>query len=147
MGIKKQEKSLCEIKVRGKLDKSKIIRFKNNKWQGISEIPYKTIGKNWRLIKRFPLFKSEHAKFEVRYFEINSGGTSSLEYHNHIHVVICIKGKGRIKLGNKTKILNYLDIAYIAPNEIHQLSNPYKEPFGFVCIVDAERDRPIEIED
>lgn len=144
---KKQEEFLCELKTNKKLVKSKIIRFKNNRWQNIKSIPYKNKAGDWISIERFPLIKSEYAKFELRYFEIASGGSSSLEYHNHIHVVICLKGKGKLRLGNKIRILRYLDIAYIAPNEIHQLLNPYKEPFGFLCIVDKERDRPVEIKD
>jgi len=61
-------------------------------------------------------------------------------------VVICLKGKGKVRLGKRFYILNYLDILYIAPNNVHQLLNPFNEPFGFLCIVDSERDRPIEIE-
>ncbi len=97
------------------------------------------------MIKRFPLVMNNAIKFEVRYFEITPGGCSSLEYHNHAHVVICIRGKGKLKLGKKYRILKYFDIAYIAPNEIHQLLNPFKEPFGFICIVDSERDKPVEL--
>jgi hypothetical protein len=33
-------------------------------------------------------------------------------------------------------------VLYVAPDVPHQLINPYNEPFGFFCIVDAERDRP-----
>ncbi|MEN2994733.1 MAG: cupin domain-containing protein [Thermodesulfovibrio sp.] len=143
--IEKQGKSFCEIK-NEKLQKSKIIRFKNNKWQGLKSIPYKDTQGNWAFIKRIPIFSSENANFEVRYFEIAPGGKSSLEYHNHIHLVICIKGKGKLRLGKDYKTIKYLDIVYIAPNEVHQLLNPFKEPFGFLCIVDKERDRPIEIE-
>ncbi len=137
----------CEIGKGKELSKSKIIRFKNNQWQGIKPNIYKEKLSNWALIDRFTLVSSQTIKFEVRYFEITHGGCSSLEYHNHAHVVICLKGKGKIRLGDKYRILKYLDIAYIAPNEIHQLSNPYTEPFGFLCIVDAERDKPIEIKD
>lgn len=143
----KNQNSFCSIQNKKILSKSKIIRFKNNQWKSIKSIPYKNESKNWALIKRFPLISSSSIKFEVRYFEIAQGGSSSLEYHKHAHVVICLKGKGKLRLGNKYKVLNYLDIAYIAPNEIHQFSNPYKEPFGFLCIVDAERDKPIEIID
>ncbi|MCX8034097.1 MAG: cupin domain-containing protein [Thermodesulfovibrio sp.] len=135
----------CEIRKGINLSKSKIIRFKNNKWKGIKNIVYKENSTNWTAIDRFPLVSSNTIKFELRYFEIASGGFSSLEYHNHAHVVICLKGKGKLRLGKKYKILKYLDIAYIAPNEIHQLLNPYKEPFGFLCIVDSERDKPVEI--
>ncbi len=143
----KNQNNFCNIQNKKILSKNKIIRFKNNQWKGIKSIPYKDKSKNWALIERFPLISSSSIKFEVRYFEIAQGGCSSLEYHKHAHVVICLKGKGKLRLGNKYKVLNYLDIAYIAPNEIHQLSNPYKEPFGFLCIVDAERDKPIEIKD
>lgn len=149
-GSKKNElikNSFCEIGKGKNLFKSKIIRFKNNQWRGIKRNIYKENSGNWALIDRFSLVSGDAIKFEVRYFEIGASGCSSLEYHNHAHVVICLKGKGKIRLGNKYRILKYLDIAYIAPNEIHQLSNPYKEPFGFFCIVDAERDKPIEIKD
>lgn len=143
--IKKQDDNLCEIPKNKKLKKSKIIRFKNNKWYGIKGIPYKDGSGKWAFIERFPLIKSSAIKFEVRYFEIAPGGFSSVEYHNHAHVVICVKGQGKLRLGKKNRILKYLDIAYIAPNEIHQLSNPFKEAFGFLCIVDSERDKPIEL--
>ena len=35
-----------------------------------------------------------------------------------------------------------MDTLYVAPNEPHQLINTGTDPFGFICIVDAERDRP-----
>lgn len=142
---KKQQKSFCELPSKGKIKKSRVIRFKNGSWQEIKSIPYKDKKGNWVSIERFPLVKSEDIKFEVRYFEIAPGGCSSLEYHQHSHVVICLKGKGKVRLGNKNHILKYLDILYIAPNEIHQLFNPFQEPFGFLCIVDSERDKPVEI--
>lgn len=138
---------LCDIGKGKKLIKSTLIRFKENSWHDIKKIPYKEISSSWALIEKFPLVASDSIKFEVRYFEIAPGGYSSLEYHNHAHVVICLKGKGKIRLGKTHKVLKYLDIAYIAPNEIHQLYNPFREPFGFICIVDAERDRPIEVKD
>lgn len=143
---KKQEKSFCEIPLKEKIKKNTIIRFKNGKWSGIKSIPYKNTAGNWFSIERFPLVSSESIKFEVRYFEISPGGASSLEYHQHAHVVICLKGKGKVRLGKRFYILNSLDILYIAPNNVHQLLNPFNEPFGFLCIVDSERDRPIEIE-
>jgi len=33
----------------------------------------------------------------------------------------------------------------VAPEEVHQLRNPADEPFGFLCIVDHERDRPVVV--
>lgn len=147
MHNRKKQDFFCELPFNKKTTKSKIIRCKNGKWQGIKSIPYKSTKGTWSLIERLPILKTDDIKFEVRYFEISPGGKSSLEYHQHAHVVVCLKGKGKVRLGNKYHILKYLDILYIAPNEIHQLLNPYKDPFGFLCIVDSERDRPVEIED
>jgi hypothetical protein len=38
--------------------------------------------------------------------------------------------------------MDFLDTLYIAPEAPHQLSNPFREPFGFFCIVNAKRDKP-----
>jgi hypothetical protein len=44
--------------------------------------------------------------------------------------------------GKSRKKLRFMDTAYIAPETVHRLSNPFSEPFGFLCIVNARRDRP-----
>lgn len=142
---KKQQKFLCELNFNKLSNENEIIRFRKNKWLKRKVLQYKDLSKNWLYVKKIPLVKSNDIKFEVRYFEILPGGYTTLEYHKHAHVVICIKGKGKLRLGEKYRVLKYLDIVYIAPNEIHQLINPYNEPFGFFCIVDAERDIPVEV--
>ena len=38
------------------------------------------------------------------------------------------------------------DTVYVGPHEVHQLHNPSAtEPFGFLCLVDAERDAPVPV--
>ncbi|MHB8174191.1 MAG: cupin domain-containing protein [Nitrospirota bacterium] len=86
--------------------------------------------------------KGESARFHVRYFEVEPGGHSSLEKHEHEHVVICVRGKGHALAGDKVVEVGFMDTLYVAPNDPHQLINSGPEPFGFICIVDAERDRP-----
>ncbi len=86
--------------------------------------------------------RGESARFHVRYFEVEPGGHSSLEKHEHEHVVICVRGKGHALAGDKVFEVSFMDTLYVAPNDPHQLFNPFEEPFGFICIVDAERDRP-----
>ena len=114
------------------------------RWRGVREEPYKPKGADWAKIVRCVLVgaRGETAKFHVRYFEISSGGNSSLETHRHEHVVICIRGRGTVRTGGKKRSMGYLDTLYIAPDTPHQLMNPYREPFGFLCIVNARRDRP-----
>ncbi len=124
---------------------SKIYRHKENfRWSGIKAEKYKKQDGGWSAISRLVLTGShgETSKFHLRYFEITPGGYSSLERHKHEHVVVCIRGRGKIRMGKKSYTLNYLDTAYVAPDTVHQLTNPFDEPFGFFCIVNAKRDKP-----
>ncbi len=113
-------------------------------WEGVKTEQYKVSGKDWSDIirKTFIGIRGETTRFHLRYFEIAPGGYSSFEKHRHEHVVIGIRGKGICVINKKKYIVNYLDTLYIAPSAPHQLRNPYKEPFGFFCIVNAKRDKP-----
>lgn len=135
------------LKSRGahKENKSKLYKHKGKfRWQGIKVEKYKQGSSGWADIVRQTLIgnKGETAKFNVRYFEVAAGGCSSFEMHKHEHVVICVRGKGKATAGKKSHVLNFLDTLYISPNTPHQLRNPFKSPFGFLCIVNAKRDKP-----
>jgi len=88
--------------------------------------------------------RGERTAFDLRYFEVEPGGYSSEEKHLHTHVIICVRGKGVLQTGDQRTEINTMDIAYIEPLQIHQLRNEGEEPFGFFCIVDHERDRPMQ---
>ncbi|WP_203471831.1 cupin domain-containing protein [Dissulfurispira thermophila] len=133
---------------KAKAQKSTIYKHKGNfKWSGVKTEKYKHNSRGWSAIVRNVLIgdHGETCKFHLRYFEIQPNGYSSLERHNHEHVVVCIRGKGKVLMGEKFYTIKYLDTIYIAPNTVHQLSNPYDEPFGFFCIVNAKRDKPKEV--
>jgi len=144
--------SCCELpapaKKTRKTQKSDVCAFykhrKGFRWTGIKDEPYKPAGSDWKHIVRRVLVGAhgETAQFHVRYFEISPGGNSSLEKHRHEHVVICIRGEGMVLTGKKKRTMGYLDTLYISPDTPHQLMNPFREPFGFLCIVNAKRDRP-----
>lgn len=143
------EQSFCELPAATrKTEKPNICAFykhrRDYRWKGVRDEPYKPEGSGWTKIIRRVLVGShgETAKFHVRYFEISPGGNSSLEKHRHEHVVICIRGRGVVLTGKKKRPMTYLDTLYISPDVPHQLMNPFKEPFGFLCIVNARRDRP-----
>jgi quercetin dioxygenase-like cupin family protein len=86
----------------------------------------------------------ESTRFHVRYFEIAPGGFTSLERHQHEHVVVVLRGRGHVQLGGQVHVVGYGDTVYVAPQESHQFRNASAdEPFGFLCIVDAERDGPV----
>ncbi|MBI5639910.1 MAG: cupin domain-containing protein [Nitrospirae bacterium] len=148
-GTRSKEASFCEIDDRKtgkeKTNRTALYRHKGNfQWQGIKDVPYKTEGDEWSGIIRRVLIGShgESTRFHVRYFEISHLGCSSLERHRHEHVVICVKGRGMVRTGKVRREVGFMDTVYISPDTPHQLENPYDEPFGFICIVNAKRDKP-----
>ncbi|MGQ9898210.1 MAG: cupin domain-containing protein [Acidobacteriota bacterium] len=117
------------------------------RWVGIPITAYQSTpatAADFAGITRQTLFgySGETIGFEVRYFEIAPGGWSSLECHEHAHAVIGLRGVGKVLLGDTVQTLGFLDLAYIGANCVHRLVNEGTTPFGFLCIVDAKRDRP-----
>lgn len=133
----------------GVKNKTRFYKHRGNfTWQGIKTERYKAEGREWSDIIRKTLIGNhgEPSKFHIRYFEIAPGGYSSFEMHKHEHVVIGVRGKGKVLVGKKIHEMNFLDTLYIAPHIPHQLRNPFDGPFGFFCIVNAKRDKPKIIE-
>lgn len=99
----------------------------------------------FRGVRRVELIgkQGEPCHFELRYFELEPGGYTSHEKHLHTHVLIGARGHGTVLMGEERIALHPDDIAYIAPWRVHQLRNESDRPFGFYCIVDRERDRPL----
>lgn len=139
--------SSCEVKDNNLDTILEYLQFKSDyTWIGRSITEYKDIDNpdffnitRQELTGRF----GENTAFDLRYFEIGSQGYSSLERHVHEHVIICIYGIGELIIGDITLKLKPFDIAYVPPMKIHQLKNNSSNPFGFLCIVDHKRDKPI----
>ena len=67
-------------------------------------------------------------------------GWTTLEHHQHEHVVVVLRGEGEIQLGLESYVLGMGDVGYTAPGDTHQLRCKVgaKEPFGFICVVAAD---------
>jgi ribulose-bisphosphate carboxylase large chain len=117
-------------------------------WQGVATTAYKTPDASHCGVSRTVLAgeTGERTAFHVRYFEIAPGGHTTLEHHSHEHVVVILRGRGEVFLGGQRHALGSGDAVYVAPDEVHQLRNTSAdEPFGFLCMVDAQRDRPVVV--
>jgi quercetin dioxygenase-like cupin family protein len=119
------------------------------RWEGIEPRAYKDDpgagrGMAWRGISRHTLARGA---FEVRYFELAPGGFSSLEKHAHVHAVVCVRGRGRALIGGSVVDLAPFDLVQAAAWEPHRWLNAGDEPFGFLCTVEGERDRPVALDD
>ncbi len=137
--------SACEYPNHDKDMLLEYIKFNNFNWQGRQSSLYKETGEaSFKNIKRIELIgnSAESCNFDLRYFEISHQGYSSKEMHHHTHVIIVARGQGIVVIDNREYLVKQNDVLYIKPKAVHQLLNPEKEPFGFYCIVNRDRDKP-----
>ena len=125
---------------------SRVVRFQPGfRWPGVPVTEYKQAAEHHCGVTRTTLVGAggETTAFHLRYFEIAPGGFSSLEHHSHEHAVMVLRGGGQVRLGEAVYEVSFGDLVYVAPHEVHQFRNTSDaEPFGFLCLVDADRDRP-----
>ncbi|MFP4330119.1 MAG: cupin domain-containing protein [Alkalispirochaetaceae bacterium] len=89
------------------------------------------------------LFSGEHGlDSALRYFEVEPGGYSSFERHQHVHGVLILRGRGRCILGEEVRTITAHDRIYIPPMTYHQFQADEDEYLGFLCMVNNDRDRP-----
>lgn len=128
------------------MDKSKVVRAYAYRWEGVPLREYKSEGSHFRAITRQTLLgereDEQAAQFLTRYFELQPGGYSTLEHHQHPHAVVVLRGSGEVILGDRVEAIGLHDCVYIAPDAFHQFHASGDEPLGFLCIVDRDRDRP-----
>ncbi|MAL17341.1 MAG: cupin [Balneola sp.] len=125
---------------------SKVIKCENFEWQGVERKDYKSDTSCYQGVHRYSILgEGEHEQelnFQTRYFEVNAGGYTSLEYHRHPHTVVIIRGSGSMVLGDEIYELNIHDVVFISPETLHQFHADKEENLGFICIVDRYRDKP-----
>jgi quercetin dioxygenase-like cupin family protein len=122
---------------------SRVIKSRGFRWEGVEPARYRQQGRFRGIVRQVLLGDGagEGAlNFITRYFEIEPGGYSSLERHQHPHSVVVVRGRGRVILDDEIRDLEPFDCVYVAPGSLHQLLATGPEPLGFLCIVDRERD-------
>jgi mannose-6-phosphate isomerase-like protein (cupin superfamily) len=113
------------------------------RWAGVSHMPYKEEGSApFKAISRQVLFAEEKLGCELRYFEMAAGGYSTLERHQHVHAVMILRGHGHCLLGDEIGEIRPYDLVTIPSWTWHQFRATEGEPLGFLCMVNAQRDRP-----
>jgi len=113
-------------------------------WEGVELRPYKEDERApYKSITRQILFSDPGMAGELRYFEVAPGGYSTLERHEHMHAVLILRGSGHCLVGDEVKSLDTRDLVTVPPMAWHQFRATRGEPLGFLCMVNAERDRPL----
>ena len=129
--------------------------WRSFEWERVERRPYKSAkegtprGMGFSGVTRHTLARPEElpAAYELRYFEFAEGGYSSLEKHRHSHFVIVLRGVGRALVADRVVECRPLDAVYVPPLAPHRWLNAGDEPFGFLCPVDRDRDRPQPLDD
>jgi quercetin dioxygenase-like cupin family protein len=118
-------------------------RAKDYRWQGVEELPYKEDGRAlFKTITRQVLFSDPQMQGELRYFEVAPGGYSTLERHEHMHAVLVLRGRGHCLVGDEVKAIELYDLITVPSMTWHQFRADAGEPLGFLCMVNAARDKP-----
>lgn len=117
--------------------------FGDYRWKGVTLMPYKEEGTApFKSVTRQVLFHDADLKCELRYFEVAPGGYSTLERHEHIHGVMILRGAADVLVGTEVRAAKTFDLVHIPAMTWHQFRTAGSEPMGFLCMVNAERDRP-----
>ncbi len=114
------------------------------RWEGVPLLAYKEDGgTHFKAITRQVLLGDDDGiGAELRYFEIASGGHSTLERHDHAHSVMIIRGTGSVLVGRDVHLLATNDLVRVPPQTWHQFRATAHEALGFLCMVRSERDKP-----
>ena len=126
---------------------SHVVRGEGLTWPDLPLLAYKNDGSPFRDISRRTLLGDAPGEaaldFLVRYFEVQAGGYSTLERHQHPHAVVILRGRGTVILGDRVDGVETGDCVYVAPQCFHQFHAHAGEALGFLCVVSRERDRPV----
>lgn len=128
---------------------SKVLKFERYRWSPVELREYRAGDDRFRGVSRQTLLGERDGEaplnFLTRYFEIEPGGRSSLEQHQHPHAVLVLRGAGRVLLGRESHDIGPFDCVYVSPGTAHQFQATGEDPLGFLCVVDRHRDRPVAI--
>ena len=113
------------------------------RWRDVDVLEYKREGAApYRGVTRQVLFDDAALHCQLRYFEVEPGGHTTLERHEHAHAVVIQHGAGRCLVGDAVYDLQPFDLVHIPAMTWHQFRATSGQPLGFLCMVNAERDRP-----
>ena len=113
------------------------------RWRQVETLVYKLDGDApFKDITRQVLFSDRALAAELRYFEMAPGGHSTLERHEHVHAVMIHRGHGQCLIGTEVRSVEPGDLVFIPAMVWHQFRAGREQPFGFLCMVNASRDKP-----
>ncbi len=116
---------------------------RGHRWEQVELRPYREDERAlFKTVSRQILFGDPALDAELRYFEVAPGGFSTLERHEHMHAVMVLRGRGECLVGREVRKIELHDLVTVPPWTWHQFRAGAQEPLGFLCMVNARRDKP-----
>jgi quercetin dioxygenase-like cupin family protein len=113
------------------------------RWDGVDSRAYKDEATApFKGVSRQTLASDPNLAGELRYFEVEASGYSTLERHEHMHAVMILRGEGKVLVGDEVFAVKPHDLVTIGSWTWHQFRASPSEKLGFLCLVNAHRDRP-----
>jgi len=121
----------------------KLVRhFNKFGWEDVDVLAYKE-GGPYKGVTRQVLFEGAATlPCQWRYFEVEPGGHSTLERHEHLHNVLILRGRGQCLVNGQIYAIAEHDLIHVPSLSWHQFRADTDAPLGFLCLVSEERDRP-----
>jgi quercetin dioxygenase-like cupin family protein len=115
----------------------------SGRWDDVALMQYKQVDDApFCAVTRQVLFADPNLACEWRYFEVDEGGYSTLERHAHVHAVMIHRGRGQCLVGDAISDVASGDLVFIPPLTWHQFRANAGDCLGFLCVVNAARDKP-----
>ena len=73
--------------------------------------------------------------FAMRQYEVASGGFTPRHQHPYEHEVFILEGQGVLFEGDVEQPLRAGDVAFVAPDQLHQFRNTGETPLKFLCLI------------
>src|SRR5258705_11763449 len=86
-------------------------KAKDYRWEGVDQLPYKEDDRAlFKAITRQVLFSDPQMHAELRYFEMEPDGFSTLERHQHMHAVLILRGRGHCLVDGEVRRIETRDL-------------------------------------
>ena len=110
-------------------------------WDGVDTLVYKQDNSPFKDVTRQVLFDGAwDIPCQFRYFEVQPGGYSTMERHEHTHMVMIFRGKGQCLLGDTVEDVQEGDMIEIPKLMAHQFRANQDDHLGFLCLVNVDRE-------
>ena len=114
------------------------------RWEGVELLPYKEDGRAlFKAITRQTLvLRPRPTAASSAISKWRRTAFRRLERHEHMHAVLILRGRGHCLVGSEVRPVETRDLITVPPLTWHQFRATQGEPLGFLCMVNATRDKP-----